>query len=140
MSDRVIKFRAKRSCGKGWLFGAYIPPEYASYNEGSIYNGYMRVEVDQDTLGQYTGCKDMECQDIYEGDILESRASSDKRDWKKWVVQFSDGAFTTVVIKNRKRKISPNEITVVCDDEIKFYGFFVIGNIHDNSDLLEEKK
>lgn len=136
MSYRKIKFRGKNNQSR-WVYGALIPPEFSSWYEPSIYDGNIRAEVDSETIGQYTGNNDVGGDEIYEGDILESRASSDKRDWKKWVVQFSDGAFTTVVIKNRKRKISPNEITVVCDDEIKFYGFFVIGNIHDNNESQE---
>lgn len=137
---RKIKFRGKDAFSGQWRYGAYIPTDFTQWREPSIFDGHHRAEVDGETLGQYTGNHDADGNEIYEGDILESRASEDKRDWKKWIVQFSDGAFTTVVIKNRKRKISPNEITVVCEDEIKFYGFFVIGNIFDNPELLEERK
>ena len=140
MSDRVIKFRAKQSEGRGWFFGAYIPPEYASYNVGTIYNGYMRVEIDQDTLGQFTGYKDAEGQDIYEGDILEvnSRFVGEII----MVVGFGEisgtyakekylGFYVDMRQKNAPRHVLRKSLLGIFEESVK-----VAGNIFDNPELL----
>lgn len=137
---RKIKFRGKDAFSGQWRYGAYIPTDFTQWREPSIFDGHHRAEVDGETLGQYTGNHDADGNEIYEGDILESRASVDKRDWKKWIVYFLDGAFEAGKVAQEHRKRSQNETTVVCEDEIKFYGFCVIGNIHDNPELMEERK
>lgn len=144
MSDRVIKFRAKQSEGRGWFYGAYIPPEYASYNVGTIYNGYMRVEIDEDTLGQCSGCKDVEGHDIYEDDIIELVDKSDvkcalivrfgENPGSQWGGKDSYGffvTFTNVKVNETRRQ-----------DFLYWQkkGVRVIGNVFDNPELLEDKR
>ena len=125
MSDRVIKFRAKQTNDRGWFFGAYIPPEYASYNVGTIYNGYMRVEIDEDTLGQYTGLCDSEEHEIYEGDIISFMYRSKKHVGS---VYYSDGCFR---VKSKTNMRDNKLFTVMLFNEIH-----VLGNVTDNPELL----
>ena len=93
-------------------------------------------EVIPETVGQYTGLKDKNGKPIFTGDILESRASENKEDWKKWVVTFSDGSFC-FNRKNPKKRKHKYEENLLCVDEIELYGLTVIGNIHDNPELLQ---
>ena len=94
------------------------------------------VKVLPETVGQYTGLPDKNGKKIFEGGIVESRASENKEDWKRWIVTFYDGSFCFERELPRKRK-HKHERNILCEDEVKLYGLVVIGNIHDNPELLE---
>lgn len=71
-------------------------------------------------------------QEIFAGDILESRASENPEDWKKWVVQFNDGAFEVILdVKYKdKRKKPLYEREILCEDNIEFYYFHKVGSAY----------
>ena len=93
-------------------------------------------EVIPETVAHCTGLKDKNGKLIFTGDIVESRASENQADWKRWVVGFSDGSFC-FNRKNPKKRKHKYEENLLCVDEIELYGLTVIGNIHDNPELLE---
>lgn len=90
-------------------------------------------------LMQYTGLKDKNGVEIYEGDILLSTASENEEDYKKWRVSYFDGGYIANYkhIPMDKRKRSINEIELLCNDNIAFYGFEILGNIFENPGLME---
>ncbi len=140
MNERFL-FRGKREDNGEWVEG------FLSKSRGE--NKQLELCIDHEekgvmcssivipeTVGQCTGLKDKNGKLIFNGDILESRASENKEDWKKWVVTFSDGSFCFEREIPRKRKHEYEE-NLLCVDEIELYGLTVIGNIHDNPELLQ---
>ena len=81
------------------------------------------VEADEIAIEQYTGLKDKNGTEIYDGDILIDDAGEPI---EYWVVKFSDGGFI-------------GECTGVAEPLFELANLEVAGNIHEDSELLEEK-
>ena len=130
-----ILFRGKRTDNGEWMEGAflndrdgafYICPAVSdiSYGDGG---NRRRIgcwyKVDPSTVGQYTGLKDKNGKRIFEGDIVQAhfKTNHSKQIFR---VTFDDGMF---IFNNGYVKLPVRGI----------YGIKVIGNIHDDPDLLK---
>ena len=147
MNDRYIS-RGKRKDNGEWVTGYYVFTRKRSGVFGQKiseldFDRHLIIdlrgnshEVIPETVVRCTGLKDKNGKSIFTGDILESRASENKEDWKKWVVTFSDGSFCFERENPRKRKYK-YEQNLLGIDNIELYGLTVIGNLHDNPELLQ---
>ena len=143
---REILFRGKKKDNGEWVEGAYYhqsefygdewSADYIITTKDELEDNMMiRERVIPETVGQYTGLCDKNGKKIFEGDILESRASENSEDWKRWLCIYHDGSFCFErEFGKRKKKYEQN---LLCEDEIDLYGLEVIGNIHDNPELLK---
>lgn len=125
---REIKFRAKRTDTGEWVFGDLQHVQRINTKEEAEQNGrrtepVLRIanyDVDEETIGQFTGLYDMNSRAVFEGDLLSGY------DYVI-VVGWLDGGFCDI----KSDIIEPLMYLDVEDRK-------VIGNIHDNPELLTE--
>lgn len=68
---REIKFKAKRLDGKGWIEGTPICINGKPY--GILIGEKESPDIDPNTVCQFTGLKDCDGTDIFEGDLLAEK-------------------------------------------------------------------
>lgn len=146
---RGILFRGKRKDNGEWVEGGYYREDYTDNVYITFWNsfglGFMdSCQVDPETVGQYTGLYDKYDKRIFEGDML--KPFDDEID--KMVVVFNQGQFLLCLYGDRGYRSESGDweydgsnYGVIECEPLSSYGeeIQVIGNIHDNSELTEEK-
>lgn len=124
---RTIKHRGKTEDGI-WVFGSFIN---TMCGDKALIIGRQALqtviyEVSKETIGQFTGLLDKNDREIYEDDIV--RDSEGRISYVKWLIQRC--GFVLVYEQFDK-------------DITGSYGktehLEVIGNLHDNKELIKEK-
>lgn len=130
---RNYKFRGKRVDNGAWETGSLVVKRMGLSDESCCIADKMtayHTPVDPSTVGQYTGLKDKNGEEIYEGDVILATHIAARLEYKCVVEWHGDG------------------FVPMCDDgECAGYGLAsstadmfhiqVIGNIHDNPELLK---
>lgn len=122
---REILFRGKRSDNGEWIYGDLLQPtDVVGCTEISENIGVsIRYDVIPETVGQYTGLKDKNGVKIFEGDIVTLNGNKEPL-----CVEFSEFMWQA----SKKEKCYKHRL------ENNSAKYEVIGNIHDNPDLMEE--
>ena len=147
---RDIIFRGKRIDNGEWVQGYY-----AMYDPNSTGNNWIRAqqasdpcilgddknwhEVDPETVGEFAGLLDKNGARIFEGDIVEIEDQGIKPDGSiktkyKYVVVYEDCSFT--LKGNEDEDWTCHDI---CIGVMKSATITVIGNIHDNPELVKKE-
>lgn len=143
---REIIFRGRNSNGE-WIYGDLVHSASAAMiMPKDVYSDSNRYIVLPDTIGQFTGLHDKNGKAIYEGDILLLPADTKVEAYEKG--DFGDDRFVlrfAVVWAKQCHGYglcSPYEAKCYAPDVIGMAAvdrMFVIGNIHDNHELLNKK-
>lgn len=130
-------FHGKREDNGEWVEGFYCPCCFGRFpcspaivSKEGIDNGCWQPEkVIPETVGQYTGLTDKNGKKIFEGDIIETPDRLVKVVWFEGNAQFDLHfiRYTNEVIITNFKGIHMRDLKE----------YEVIGNIHDNPELLE---
>lgn len=144
---RVIKFRGKRIDNGEWAYGHYAQVDTAHHTifwfkeDGAPW----WADVNPETVGQFTGLLDKEGKEIYEGDVLKGTTNKwvmeDKPEphdfvgYVRWESQ-CDVGLEWVLTTMDSTASDPLNVYVHCV-AIDYSTGAIIGNIHDNPELLK---
>lgn len=133
MLKRKIKFRGKGRDSEEWIYGDLVQRPQTLLSIKTLYGGEKFVYCD--SVGQYTGLKDKNGKEIYEGDIL-TWGEDGFAVPSPIVVEYKHGAFGYVYVDGNFYPfagVSSFTFNLFDTDD----RFEVIGNIYDNPELLK---
>lgn len=147
MEKREIKFRGMYKgsmvCGN-LIIGSYGETGF-THIERSDANDFAQYDVDPQTIGQYTGRKDKNGDEIYEGDIFRVEEDQENliyylivvwvNEWSMFCVLRCDDEYQEYLRNGIESLDEPMFWTYTLEDTSD-RKFFLCGNIHQNPDLV----
>lgn len=144
---REILFRGKRTDNGEWVEGYLIQNYDRDWficdQMGKVDGPFKKVEypfmgahfclyqVDPETIGQFTGLTDKNGKKIFEGDVVALKNYFDSEKRSNYSVIYEDGLFLC---------INPENGGMQYLNRVQYVDSIVIGNIHDDPELLEVVK
>ncbi|MCP4700502.1 MAG: hypothetical protein GY862_27170 [Gammaproteobacteria bacterium] len=137
---REIKFRGMSKRTGKFVYGCYIKTDVDA--PAIVFGDGEQEEVRPDTVGQFTGLRDKNGVEIYGGDLMrafkpntslwpddliEVRWHDGRACWAYWVHRFNHWA------------TGKGDVPMVIGENRSGRWCEVIGNIHENPELLESK-
>ena len=128
---REILFRGKRTINGDWVYGDFVRGNERKSLRDSIFvydsetQSFNDYEINPSTLGQYTGLTDKNGKKVFEGDIIRKT---------------NKGRHPEIFIANIRTRFYTNEEVYYgpFDHFAESCEYEIIGNIHDNPELLEK--
>ena len=131
--NREIKFRGKSLRNGEWLYGdlmhdniggSYVYPIDAD-------ELYKENEVSPDTVGQYTVLRDKNGVEIYEGDVIIEKIKRSRKDGERLVICFEEFEW-----KSKNVNGATTSLSLLAE----YHTIEVVGNIHDNPELINKEE
>lgn len=131
---REILFRGKQTDSGMWVYGWYEMYPFGRWplkscivqSEKADCGAYEHTEVNSSTVGQYTGLTDKNGVKIFEGDIAKTKTTS--CEFVGHIVYSAEYVRFICITKSDREFPMDSR-----------FGYEVIGNIHDNPELLREE-
>lgn len=136
---REIKFRGKSINNGKWIHGSLVGTDVIAGGYAKTWDDDLELDewekVDPETVGQYTGTNDTSDnkKEIYEDDIVDYEDQDifgTSLKTIRGVIKFSEGGWIVDDEKNQQSIFLWSETAEVRK----------LGNIHDNSKLLEDQQ
>ena len=135
---REILFRGKRVDNGEWVYSSFIMHDKERkvlLAEVELFDGEKWRAVDPETVGQFIGLTDKNGKKIFEGDIVQYQPEY----WcepMQSVVEYCADKWNYPAFDLKDHDYAANGLQCAHEEE----GCEVIGNIHDNPELLEVEK
>jgi hypothetical protein len=132
--NREILFRGKDFLKEEWVYGDLVKTKNFVAIKKTNGDYFHPTQVSPNTVGQYTGLKDKNGKQIFEGDILGyigKRKDNMNKVYRRKVV-FHEGMFALL----SKELPAYSALNYHCMEDGRS-AWSVIGNIHDNPELIK---